>query len=235
MDNCFHFKQFDLEFGKSSQKVTTDSVLLGAWTDVSGNIRNILDVGAGTGLLALMMAQRCPEAYIDAIEVDPFAVDESKANFGHSKWRERLNVYEGDFSSFDFPKKYDLIISNPPYFSENTFSHNERRNVARHETNLNVESLILKSRTLLTPDGSLAFVCPYRLAAKVLLAKELAGFTSVREARVNTVEGKSPYLSLFQLSFTGNSKKEEITIKDRENKYTEQYISLTSDFYLFLH
>lgn len=235
MEKSFRFKQFGISFGKSSQKVTTDSVLLGSWVDVSEDIKRILDIGAGTGLLALMMAQRCPGSIIDAIEIDTLATFECKSNFKDSPWSDRLNVEQSDFGEWYTDRRYDLIICNPPYFSEDTLSCDERRNLARHGTSLNVESLIRKGAGLLNPEGSISLVCPARLSQKVVFTAGLVGLNSIRECAIRTVESKPPLLALFQLSRNGTESKESLNIRDRNNLYTEEYKRLTSDFYLFLH
>ena len=235
MEKVFRFKRFEVEFSKSAQRVTTDSVLLGAWVKLTGEERNILDVGAGTGLLALMMGQRVACAEIDALEIDELSYSESLINFKNSIWHRRIHGIKADFNDFNPQKKYSLIISNPPYFSERTFSQNDRRNLARHDTNLTIDTLIYRGKDMLEDGGSISFVCPGRIADRVRFVSEVAGFKAIRECEVVTVEGKTPTLSLFQLWHKGESVRERLCLRDRTGENTGEYKKLTEEFYLFLH
>jgi len=142
----FEFKQFKVEQHKAAMKVGTDGVLLGAWSPVN-EARRILDVGAGTGLIALMMAQRS-EAIIDAVEISKSAYEEAKSNFEHSPWRDRLTVFHSDFHLFADRScaPYDLIVSNPPYFVNSLNTRNADLSIARHNDRLSFNQLISGAR-----------------------------------------------------------------------------------------
>lgn len=235
LQSVFHFKQFDVRHARATQKVTTDSVLLGAWMKMPPAVDSVLDVGAGMGLLALMMAQRCPGAAVTAIECDGPSAEECRLNFANSPWSKRLGIVEGDFIEWEVKGKYDVIVSNPPYFNEDTLSNSTQRNMARHESGLNIDSLIAKSVDILAGNGTLGLVCPWRERRRVRYDAEIYGFTAIRECAVVTVEGRPAALGLFQLWCKGDDTTETLVIRDAENNYTTQYIELTNDFYKFLH
>lgn len=236
MHSVFHFKQFDVSHGQSAQKVTTDSVLLGSWFEVGRASGRVLDVGTGSGLLALMVAQRWENALVTAIELDNESAEECRLNFANSPWASRLKLVEGDFVDWSTEQRFDLIISNPPYFNEDTLSNSQQRNVARHETSLNVDSLLRKGSSLLASGGSIVVVCPWKERSRLLSDSEILGFGKIRECKVITVEGREPALGLFQIWAKGDGRSSEtITIRDTSNNYTQEYKELTNDFYKFLH
>lgn len=232
----FRFKEFSVEHGRSTQRVTTDSVLLGAWLEVPEKCQSVLDVGTGCGLLALMMAQRCQHARVDAIDIDDDSVQECDENFRRSPWSGRLNIYKADYAQWN-TSGYDLIVSNPPYFMEDTLSPVEARNRARHTATLDTASLIQRASQLLAPEGSVALVCPASQGNRVRTEAAVAQFKAVNECLVSTVEGRAPALSLFQLfKQPCESRVQRLAIRhDNGGGYTEEYTRLTNRFYLFLH
>ena len=133
MKDCFTFKQFVVKHDMCAMKVGTDGVLLGSWAD--GGDR-ILDIGTGTGLIALMMAQRFDGAHIDCIDIDPKACQQARGNVADSRFSSRINVYHSDVSSFEPPQQYDSIVCNPPFFSESLKCPDEQRSMARHTDSL---------------------------------------------------------------------------------------------------
>lgn len=236
MTDTFCFKEFSVRHGNVGQKVTTDSVLLGAWIrSGSADVRNILDVGAGMGLLSLLMAQRFPVANIRGVEIEHDAVSECRYNFVQSPWSGRLEIEEADFRTWESLQKFDIILCNPPYFPADVSCQTTRRTLARHETWLNIDNLIKKGCGLLNANGVIGLVCKSADRDRVMLAASLAKLDSIVECRVVTVEGKSPELSMFRLKHDGESGCETLTLRKNNGMYTEDYINLTMPYYLFLH
>lgn len=241
MHRPFRFKQFQVHHEVAAQKVSTDSVLLGAWCKVEHTVNSVLDVGAGCGLLALMAAQKWPEAIIDAVEIDSPTTAECMKNFAESSWHDRLNVINADFNCWKTQKKYDLILCNPPYFRNALLAPNEARSLARHTSSLDVGSVIHRSADLLSHTGSLFVVSPY---SDLDYIKEAALFSHLRiscRASVFTTPDTLPKLLLCRLEKDKSSATEEscetetINIRDNGGSYSAQYRELTNDFYLFLH
>ena len=213
-------------------KVNTDGVLLGAWADVSG-AENILDIGTGTGVIALMMAQRNPTAIVDAIDIDTDAFAQAGENFLDSKWSERLCAHHVSLQSYCHERKYDLIISNPPYFVDDYKTDDHQRNIAKHSISLSYKELISGINRLLSEPGSAFLVLPaFNLPLFESLAEEGNLFIT-KLTEVVAVNGKPPYLVLIK---SGRQKKkyskDSIVIQNEEGIFTDEYKSLTKDFYL---
>ncbi|MFD2601741.1 tRNA1(Val) (adenine(37)-N6)-methyltransferase [Flavobacterium suzhouense] len=231
----FQFKQFTVQQDKCAMKVGTDGVLLGAWTPVDHNPFSILDIGAGTGLIALMLAQRCHAEQIDGLEIDADAHEQAVDNFENSPWGDRLFCYHASLDEFmEEPEdEYDLIVSNPPFYTDGYFSGDEQRDMARHNNSLPFEDLIQASEILLSEIGILAVVIPFKEEEKfIALAKEeqLYPFKITRVKGTPETEIKRSLIAL------SRSEKEistdELIIETARHKYTDEYISLTKDFYL---
>lgn len=236
-ETTFKFKQFEIINRSSAMKVSTDGVLLGAWANAY-NAKHILDVGAATGLIAIMMAQRCPDASIEGIELDEVAADEGRANMKASSWADRLQMHTGDFMLFN-GHDYDCIISNPPFFTEKLQSPDAARALARHGDSLNVATLIRKSVEMLTDDGSLIFIAPYSLNDSILYELTMVSLVAVRTCDVITTEGKQPTRRLWHTVRRNHAQsmsmqRQTLTIKDKSGIYTELYRTLTNDFYTHL-
>ncbi|MDR1436988.1 MAG: methyltransferase [Candidatus Symbiothrix sp.] len=212
-------------------KVGTDGVLLGAWANCS-DVRTILDTGTGSGLIALMLAQRCP-AKIDAIDLDKDACRQAQINFGNSPFSDRLLVHFSSLQNFSPERKYDLIVSNPPYFSNSLPSPDKGRTQARHNNTLPFDDLIKKSLTLLSPQGKLALILPYGDFGRIhVLAKE-NGLFLYRKTTVIPVQNRPPKRILLEYSRACSSPEEnELIIEKSPSVYSEAYINLTKDFYL---
>ncbi|RDI15766.1 tRNA1(Val) (adenine(37)-N6)-methyltransferase [Flavobacterium sp. AG291] len=231
----FKFKQFTVQQDKCAMKVGTDGVLLGAWTPVDHNPFSILDIGAGTGLIALMLAQRCHAEQIDGLEIDADAHEQAVDNFENSPWGDRLFCYHASLDEFmEEPEdEYDLIVSNPPFYTDGYFSGDEQRDMARHNNSLPFEDLIQASEILLSEIGVLAVVIPFKEEEKfIALAKEeqLYPFKITRVKGTPETEIKR---SLIALSRTEKKiTTDELIIETARHKYTDEYISLTKDFYL---
>lgn len=233
----FQFKKFSIRQQKSAMKVGTDGVLLGAWTPVS-EPSYILDIGAGTGLLSLMLAQRTEQSIIHAVEVDTEAFEECFHNFYNSIWKERLQVYLSDIQCFTSKVsfKYDVIISNPPYFTENIFSEQQKRNLARFTQSLPFEDLLFCVSQLLTQQGYFSVVIPYqREKIFIELAHKYQLFpTKITHVKGNIQASIKRSLLLFSRVKTENVSVSEIIIEKQRHVYTDAYIDLTQDFYLNL-
>ena len=225
----FDFKQFSVANKLSAMPISTDSVLIGAWCSVA-NVYRALDVGTGTGVIALMLAQRNHELRVDAIDIDENSIEEAKVNFTNSPWTGRLMAQLADFN--DWQGYYDLIVSNPPYFVDGIHSPVESRSAARHTCLLTYDQLISKGSMLLSETGRLAFIAPYDLRTRVI---ELATFNSLnitRMCEVTSVEGKQPKRIMWELSAAKSSLiRERLLLRDSNGDVTDAYRSLCSDFY----
>ncbi|MDO4881519.1 MAG: methyltransferase [Capnocytophaga sp.] len=231
----FHFKHFSVKQNRSAMKISTDSVLLGAWTPLD-NPLSVLDIGAGTGVLSLMIAQRTEITKIDAVEVDNEAFTECFENFSNSLWKERLNVFHQDIKDFytENNQKYDLIISNPPFFTEKTFSKHKKREIARFTENLPFDVLLKSVSSLLSKKGFFSVIIPFK---EENLFIEKANYFSLYPCKIMRVKGNfltetKRSLILFSFQKTENISYDEIIIEKERHIYTEKYINLTKNFYL---
>lgn len=245
-DTAFRFKQFEVAHDKCAMKVNTDGVLLGAWANVTRASR-ILDIGTGTGVIALMMAQRNSNALIDAIDIDEHAWLQATENFANSPWPGRLQAAHTALQQFIFGQQlaaveqretqvtpgYDLIISNPPYFVADFKSGNIQKDIARHSVTLSYQDLAEGIARLLAPSGSACIVLP--LFNLPLLQHLMAGYGLIvnRICEVSAVAGKPPYLALIQLQRVGKElEKTTLCIQNDQGEFTDEYRQLTKEFYL---
>lgn len=231
-NSYFQFKQFAVWHNECAMRVGTDGVLLGAWTKVS-DVKNVLDVGTGSGLIALMIAQRNMDADITGIELDKSAALQAQKNINNSPWKRRINIIYGDYKRFVANKKFDLIVSNPPYFSDSLKSPENERNTARHTDNLQYDDLIYKSAALLTSNGQLSIIIPTVVKD---IVKEIASNCHLyltRQTDVRTVAGAVPKRTLLNFSFNESEcDRGDLTIELSRHVYTKEYIDLTKDYYL---
>lgn len=229
----FSFKQFSIRQDRTAMKVGTDGVLLGAWVNLNGAESEILDIGTGTSLIALMMAQRC-EANVDAVEIDESSASQAVENIAASPWSDRVEVYCTAIQEFRPTKKYDLIVSNPPYFCNSLLSPNAERNNARHTTSLSFNDLIESVMRLLTQEGRFALILPineFQLFEKEVNNRlflnricNAKGFDDGETIRV---------MSEWSLSSSASKDTEAVVIRDRSTgDFNAGYKSLTADFYL---
>lgn len=234
-ENIFRFKKFSVRNEDSAMKVGTDGVLLGAWCDVEGAIR-ILDVGTGTGLISLMLAQRQSEAIIDAIEIDDGAYREAVYNFNESVWRKRFNAINEDFNEYlrVSTKKYDLIVSNPPFFTNGVLPPDKNRMHARHCMSLTFENLIIGASKLLTEDGRISIITPFDSKETIENIADDCGLKIKKLTIVYPKVDSAPKRLLWELSTTECDIIEtSLVIEHGErHNYTDEYISLTKDFYI---
>lgn len=232
MKKPFKFKQFDIYQDRTAMKVGTDGVLLGAWAElIKGN--KILDIGTGTGLISLMLAQRFPQSVINAVEIDEDAFLQAQDNFHDSKFSNRLIVENQSLQSYKSEYKFDLIVSNPPFFISNQRVEQDARKNARQQETLTFDDLLAKTAFLLHDEGLASFIIPFDLENKFL---QIASNYSLFPNRIVRVKGNDQAevkRSLIELSF--KSKETEfssLTIEVERHQYTEDYINLTKDFYL---
>lgn len=233
-NNYFNFKQFTVFQDKCAMKVGTDGVMLGAWTDCE-NAKNILDVGTGTGLIALMLAQRS-DAEIHAIEIDDDASEQAKENVTKSPWSNQIHVR--NISLQDCIKesntKYDVIVSNPPYFQNSLFAPDEKRTRARHNLEFDFKDLIRAANTMLNDMGKLSVVLPYLEGTMFIVQAAEKGLYCVRQTNVLPKPGKDPKRLLLEfMKIKKPLVEQEIIIElNKRHQYSEAYKNLTKDYYL---
>ena len=228
----FRFKQFDICQDNVAMKIGTDGVLLGAWANIQQK-NKILDIGTGTGVIALMMAQCNRDAQIDAIEIDPKASEQANCNFQASPWRERLKLFTVDFQHFETNNKYDAIIVNPPFFDEKVYARQKERQVARHSENLSLETLLSKSALLLLENGNFSMIYPSHKLEEILTIANKYGLFLQRLTYVKGNPEVAVKRVLIELGFEKSICKEStLVIEHQRHQYTDDYISLTKDFYL---
>lgn len=231
-EQVFRFKQFSVANRLAAMKVGTDGVLLGAWCGVEG-CRTVLDVGTGSGLIALMIAQRCPEAHVTALDIVPEAVAEAAENAAASPWSDRITVMEADFNRAVADRllpRYDLIVSNPPYFTTAIKSPEAARAVARHGAGLGYADILRNASALLNPGGRVALVSPADRENDITLDCSLAGLSIARMTRVYTKpSAQSPSRLLWEISVVPSP-----LVTDTLVIGTPAYNTLLRDFYLAL-
>jgi tRNA1Val (adenine37-N6)-methyltransferase len=228
----FSFKQFTVRHDRCAMKVGTDGTLLGAWTRVE-EARRILDVGTGTGLIALMMAQRVPEARILAIDIDCEAVGQATENVAASPWPERICVERRDVRTLDEPAgTFDLVVSNPPYFNA-LHSPDAQRHAARHTDSLSFGELTAAAARLLTAEGRLAVVIPTDAVREMQAAAAEADLFPCRHTLVRTKPGAPAKRSLLEFQRRVEPyAEEELLLEEAPNQRSAQYRALTADFYI---
>jgi tRNA1Val (adenine37-N6)-methyltransferase len=236
MSNDFRFKQFVVKQDKCAMKVGTDGVLLGAWID-PGNARSILDIGTGTGLIALMIAQKT-DARIDAIDMDEDATKQAEENFRLSPWSGRLNVFHQSLQYFasHSTNRYDLIVSNPPFFLGAHPAPSEARNIARHmDDSLSIEELTECVKKLLMPDGKFCLILPHMEGQKFAEYAKSHGLFVTRIIKVKTKADRHEKRLMMELQSSPiKLTEEELVIQEEDMTYTEEYRELTKDYYLGL-
>lgn len=227
----FSFKQFTVCHDRCAMKVGTDGVLLGAWVDVA-SARNILDIGTGTGLIALMMAQR-GNARIWAIDIDADAVEQARGNVAASPWKDRIEVERQDACHFVSDILFDAIVSNPPYFADSLKCPDGQRNTARHTDHLDFDRLTASAARLLHPEGTFSVIIPTDGRESFLQIAARHGLHLSRQTWVHTKPGAAPKRVLLALRFTAaRCLTDDLTIELSRHVYSEEYTALTRDFYL---
>lgn len=242
--SVFRFKKFEVINERSAMKVNTDGVLLGASITISPDDRRFLDIGTGTGTIALMVAQRAlaegdasHTAVVDAIDIDEPSASEAKMNFANSPWAEHMRAYNMSLDEFaaSTAETYDLIFSNPPYFEDSLTAPDERKSTARHTSDgLSYRDIFDFASDRLSEKGRVSFVLPADQEAALCRYARMCGFHLFRILRVRTVPRKSPTRMIAEFSRERCPQPSDsiLTIQD-EGKYTQEYLSLTHDFYTF--
>ncbi len=234
-NQLFKFKQFTIFQDKCAMKIGTDGVLLGAWANLGHNPKSVLDIGSGTGVLGLMIAQRCDSKVIDAIEIDDDAYEQCVENFENSPWSDRLFCYHASLKEFvdEVDEKYDIIISNPPFYSDDFKSKNKQRDLARFSDAMPFEHLIESVSKLLSNDGRFSVIIPFKEEENfIALASEVNLFPN-SILRVKGNPASDIKRSLVEFSFSKSETEiDELLIETSRHNYTKEYINLTKDFYL---
>ncbi len=239
----FRFKKFEVVNERSAMKVNTDGVLLGAAMTILPSDRIMLDIGTGTGTIALMAAQRFLNSarngriHIDAIDIDEASASEAAANFRNSPWKALLFAHHCPLEEFaaSADTRYDLIFSNPPYFEDSLTAPDERKSTARHTSDgLSYRDIFEFAKDRLSENGRVSLVLPADQEAALTRYARMCGLHLFRILRVRTVPRKAPSRIIAEFSRARCSEpvQELLTIQD-EGMYTQEYLSLTRDFYLF--
>ena len=232
-NNYFQFKQFTIHQDKCAMKVCTDACLFGAL--IPSGLTNVLDIGTGTGLLPLILAQKNPHTIIDTVEIDADAAQQATENIAASSWANRLHVFNTDVLEFIPDKKYDCIISNPPFFKDDLRSPDSAKNNAKHNTTLGLNQLLILAEKHLTSEGLFAVLLPYKQVEYFIAEANKTGLHLNREKLVKqTFKHKFFRGILFFTRKDSPIQSSEIIIKDSEGNYTAEFTAALKDYYLFL-
>ena len=231
----FQFKQFSVNQDKCAMKIGTDGVLLGAWTSLENTPYSIMDIGTGTGIIALMLAQRSNAEQIDAMEIDDDAYEQAVDNFENSPWGDRLFCYHAGLDEFlEEPEdEYDIIVSNPPFYTEDYTSGDDQRDKARFTASLPFEDLVEAAALLLSDNGIFSVIIPFKEEDNfVALARDLDLFPF----KITRVKGTpTTDIKRSMMAFSRDEREiatDELIIETARHEYTPEYIALTKDFYL---
>ena len=232
----FQFKQFTVQQDRCAMKIGTDSVLLGAWCPIDNNPFSVLDIGAGTGILSLMLAQRSNAEQIDSLEIDENAYEQCVDNFENSPWSDRLFCFHAGLDEFieEPEEEYDLIISNPPFYSEDYKSDNVQRDLARFQDALPFENLVEAADLLLSENGIFAVIIPFKEEEKFIEFCTKVELYPVKITRVKGSQNTPIVRSLlaFKRYELATLIVDELIIETARHHYTDDYIELTKEFYL---
>jgi tRNA1Val (adenine37-N6)-methyltransferase len=232
----FQFKKFAVKQDQCAMKIGTDGVLLGAWSPIDNNPKSVLDIGTGTGIIALMLAQRSDADQIDALEIDENAYEQAVDNFENSPWGDKLFCFHAGLDEFvEEPEdEYDLIVSNPPFYSEDYRSENEQRDLARFQEAMPFEDLIDAAALLLSENGTFSVIIPYKDEERFI---DMCAEVELFPIKVTRVKGshKTPIvrsLLAFKRYELAVLVADELVIEINRHEYTDDYIELTKAFYL---
>ncbi|MBP6574663.1 MAG: methyltransferase [Flavobacteriales bacterium] len=225
----FHFKQFSVRHDRSAIKVGTDAVLLGAWTNYD-KAERILDIGTGCGVLALIAAQRNGTARIDGIEIDTASAEEARANAASSPWNDRLRIHNMDARKLVSSDRYELIISNPPFYAGEEASPDSRKSVAKHSGELTFNELLCAADKLLAADGRISVVLPLNREKDFLTDAALFGLKPNRRCVVRYLGSRPPKRVMLELGRRAEElEQEEITVESTQGEFSAGYRTLLSD------
>lgn len=232
----FQFKEFTIEQDRCAMKIGTDGVLLGAWTSLDNNPFSVLDIGTGTGIIALMIAQRSSAEQIDALEIDENAYEQAVENFENSLWADRLFCYHAALDEFteEMDEEYDLIVSNPPFYTEDYLSNTKARDLARFAMAMPFDELIEAVSVLLSEEGLFSVIIPFKEETNFITT---AISFKLYPSKITRVKGNpDAEIKRSLLSFTRTQNEgypvNELIIETTRHQYTPEYTELTKDFYL---
>lgn len=233
----FHLKAFSLYHHRSTMKVGTDATILGIWTDVNGT-NHILDVGCGSGILSLLLASRS-DASIDAVELETDSAVEAALNFSQSPFHHRLKLIESDFNilSAEITHQYDLIISNPPFFINDSRSQSVKTSNARHGDTLSYSQLINGVTCLLKQEGKFSVVLPYKESQHFIKIAQASGLFLHRQLHIYPFRGHQPNRINMQFGFSkmAGSLAEKLVIREENRKFTDEYKKLVTDYLISIY
>lgn len=227
--SSFQAKQFQVEQGQCAMKVSTDSILLGCLAQIE-QADSVLDIGTGTGILSLMCAQRQSEIDITAVELDPLAAVQARANCQNSPWSERIHVLHEDIRNLN-TKQFDAIVCNPPYYENDLRASSRRRNQAKHDTGLTLLELLTHTQRLLAPEGLASFIFPFDRSEELMIKAGQHGLHPVKRTRVH-YQADKPAARLVVTLGTAVSEITEsrIVVQHSDNSYTQEYVELSKAF-----
>lgn len=231
----FHFKHISLYHHRSTMKVGTDAILLGRWTEVKP-ADVVLDIGTGCGLLPLMLSQK-GVAHVDAVDVDKASIEEATVNFEASQWRDHLKAYCSDIVDFQADNRYDLVVSNPPFFNRFSKCDSERKSRARHnDAGLTYATICREVCRLMQPTGRLALVLPLDVSMDFLQTAEEFGLYLHKRMTIIPIAGKEPNRVNLELLFgkCAEIQEETFVIRNTDMQFTPQYREFLKDYYLGL-
>ena len=231
--SCFKFKKFSIQQTNAAMKIGTDGILLGAWADVEES-KILLDIGTGTGVIALMQAQKNNQTIIDAVEIDTNACIDAKFNFEKSPWGNRITLHKCSLEEFNKNIKYDTIISNPPFYESSLAANSQSRTVARHTATLHYNHILEHCKSSLSKSGNLCLILPVDQGNSCIIKAQKNGFYLKRKCNVFSKKSKPQHRLLLEFSLINQTPEESNLIIENEKRhdYTEQYKELTKDFYI---
>lgn len=236
----FKFKQFTIHQDRTAMKVGTDGVLLGAWAPIAPTAQRILDIGTGTGLIALMLAQRYPSLNITAIDIDKNSIEQATENIKNSPFAQYITTHHTSLQDYNPKEKYDAIVCNPPYFVASLKCPDSQRTQARHTDSLSFDELLSHSARLLNDEGSLSVILPVAEGNQLIELAPKYGFSLTHLVEVHPTPTTPPKRLLMQFVMRNSQlnhsslliSHSSLTIEIARHQYTPEYIALTRDFYL---
>ena len=229
----FFFKKFGMFHHRSTMRIGTDAVLFAQWVDVSPS-DNVLDIGTGSGIIPLILSQK-GVGTVDAVELDADSYEEAKQNFTISVWNESLNIYNNDIRVFadETEKRYDLIVSNPPFYASDVKPVKEKKVMARHVSTLSFRDLLISAKKMMKDTSRLALVLPYYESRLFINEARTHGFNLQKEMLIIPVEGKEPNRVNMQFVLNDVDKETKcFTIRNEDYSYTDEYKYFLRDYYL---
>ena len=242
-NNYFQFKQFTIHQELSAMKVTTDGCLFGAWTanaihELKLPVMNALDIGCGTGLLSLMVAQLNPDIVLESVEIDEPAAQEAAQNISAAGKKATIHIFHQDILQYQPHKKYSIIFSNPPFYEKELKGYNSARNTAHHNEGLRIDELLDWCKNWLEDNGRIYLLLPFKRETEVHEKINTAGFVVNRLTRVRPSARHGYFRCMLEMQFntqqfTGTLT-DELAVKDELDQYTSDFTTLLRDYYLYL-